>query len=88
MQQLNEQHQLQSRLYQGRKQKPLGIALLEALVALIILAFGVLGLLWMHEQALTQQRQQLMRSVATGIATDFAERMRLNTSQRAMYSKT
>jgi type IV pilus assembly protein PilV len=88
MQQLNEQHQLQSRLYQGRKQKPLGIALLEALVALIILAFGVLGLLWMHQQALTQQRQQLMRSVATGIATDLAERMRLNTSQRAMYNKT
>jgi type IV pilus assembly protein PilV len=65
----------------------LGIALIEALVALIILAFGVLGLLWMHQQALTQQRQQLMRSIATGIADDLAERIRLNAPQRAMYAK-
>ena len=65
-----------------------GIALLEALVALVILAFGILGLLWMHQQALAQQRQQLMRSVATGIADDLAERMRLNAPQRHLYAKT
>jgi type IV pilus assembly protein PilV len=67
--------------------RPLGIALLEALIALVILAFGVLGLLWMHQQALVQQRQQLMRAVATGIAEDLAERMHLNAPQRAMYAK-
>lgn len=67
---------------------PRGIALLEALVALVILAFGVLGMLWMHQQSLAQQRQQLMRSVAIGIADDLAERMRLNAPQRAMYVKT
>ena len=66
---------------------PLGIALLEALVALVVLAFGVLGLLWMHQQALVQQRQQLMRSVAIGIADDLAERMRLNSAERAIYAK-
>jgi Tfp pilus assembly protein PilV len=38
---------------------PFGMAMLEALVALVVLAFGVLGLLWMHQQALLQQRQQL-----------------------------
>ncbi len=64
-----------------------GIALLEATVALVILAFGVLGLLWMHQQGLAQQRQQLMRSVAMGIADDLAERMRMNAPQRAMYAK-
>jgi len=69
-------------------QRPqLGIALLEALVALLILAFGVLGLLWMHQQALVQQRQQLMRSVAISIADDLAERMHLNSPQRALYAK-
>ena len=81
---------IQKRRTQSRKQTtklPLGIALLEALVALLILAFGLLSLLWMHQQALTQQRQQLMRSVATGIADDLAERMRLNAPQRAMYAK-
>ena len=64
-----------------------GFVLLEALMALLVLAFGVLGLLWMHQQALVLQRQQLMRSVATGIADDLAERMRLNSPQRAMYAK-
>lgn len=61
--------------------------MLEALVALVVLAFGVLGLLWMHQQGLAQQRQQLMRSVAMGIADDLAERMRLNAPQIAMYAK-
>jgi type IV pilus assembly protein PilV len=89
MQQLNGQLKPQFMLNQRQApQQQIGIALLEALVALIILAFGVLGLLWMHQQALTQQRQQLMRSVATGIADDLAERMRLNAPQRAMYAKT
>ena len=68
-------------------QPPFGMALLEALVALVVLAFGVLGLLWMHQQALLQQRQQLMRATAIGIADDLAERMRVNASQRALYTK-
>ena len=88
MQQLNQPIKPQfMRHARQATQQQLGIALLEALVALVILAFGVLGLLWMHQQALTQQRQQLMRSVATGIADDLAERMRLNAPQRAMYAK-
>ena len=65
----------------------LGFALLEALFALFILTVGVLGLLWMHQYALTQQRQQLMRSVAMGIADDLAERMHLNAPQRSAYAK-
>ncbi len=88
MQQLNLP--LQQRRLQLKSQTtklPFGIALLEALVALVVLAFGVLGLLWMHQQALVQQRQQLMRSVAIGIADDLAERMRLNAPQSAMYAK-
>ena len=88
MQQLNLP--LQQRRLQLKRQTtklPFGIALLEALIALVVLAFGVLGLLWMHQQALVQQRQQLMRSVAIGIADDLAERMRLNAPQSAMYAK-
>lgn len=64
-----------------------GIALMEALVALLVLALGVLGVLWLHQQALMQQRQQLMRSVAAGLADDLAERMRLNASQASLYAK-
>ena len=64
-----------------------GMALIEALLALLMLTLGVLGLLWLHQQALLQQRQQLMRSVATGIGEDMAERMRMNAAQRALYAK-
>ncbi|WP_310615189.1 type IV pilus modification protein PilV [Limnohabitans sp.] len=89
MQQLNNSLKLQCVPHQRQAtQRQLGIAMLEALVALVILAFGVLGLLWMHQQALTQQRQQLMRSVAIGIADDIVERIFLNAAQRAMYAKT
>ena len=69
------------------KKLPLGMALMEALVALLVLTVGVLGLLWLHQQALLQQRQQLMRSVAAGISDDLAERMRMNAPQRALYAK-
>jgi type IV pilus assembly protein PilV len=65
-----------------------GVALMEALVALLVLALGVLGMLWLHQQALAQQRLQLMRSVAMGIADDLAERMQLNASHLGMYAKT
>ena len=65
-----------------------GIALLEALIALLILACGVLALLWMHQQALMQQRQQLMRTIAIGLAEDLAERMTLNAPMRTLYAKT
>ncbi len=64
-----------------------GMTLLEALVALLILAFGLLGLLWIHQQALLQHRQQLMRAVAVGIATDLAERMHMNAGQVTQYAK-
>ena len=65
-----------------------GFALMEAMAALLVLVLGILGLLWMHQQALVLQRQQLMRSVAMGIADDLAERMQLNAPQHAMYAKT
>lgn len=65
-----------------------GMAMVEALVALVLLTAGVLGLLWMHEQALVQQRQQLLRSVAIGLADDLVERMFINPSQHALYAKT
>lgn len=73
---------------QDRKHHALGVALLDALFAWVVLSLGVLGLLWMHQQALSQQRQQLMRAVASDLAEDLAERMRLNAPQRALYAKS
>jgi type IV pilus assembly protein PilV len=66
----------------------LGFALLEALMALLLLASGVLTLLWTHQHAMALQRQQIMLSVAIGVADDLAERMQLNTPRSADYAKT
>ena len=64
-----------------------GFVLFEALMALLILTVGVLGLLWMHQHALVLQRQQLMRSVAMGIAQDLSERMHMNPQSPTLYAK-
>lgn len=52
-----------------------GVALLETLVALVLLTVGVLGLSWMHQQTLTQQRQQVARDNAMRVADNMAQRM-------------
>ena len=67
---------------------PRGVALTEALVALLVLSAGMLGTLWLHQQALAAQRQLLLRNLAMGVAEDLAERMKLNAPQAALYAKT
>lgn len=57
-------------------------------MALLLLASGVLTLLWTHQQALALQRQQIMLAVAMGLADDLAERMQLNAPRSANYAKT
>jgi type IV pilus assembly protein PilV len=64
-----------------------GVALLEALVALLLLACGVLASLWLQHLGLQAQRQQVNRSIAMGLADDLAERMRLNAGQVQRYSR-
>jgi type IV pilus modification protein PilV len=65
-----------------------GVALLEALMALLLLASGVLAALWLQQIGLQTQRQQVNRSIAMGLADDLAERMRLNASQAALYTRS
>lgn len=65
-----------------------GVSLLEALVALLLLASGVLASLWLQQLGLNTQRQQVNRSVAMGLADDLAERMRLNAGQVQRYSRS
>ena len=64
-----------------------GVALTEALVALLVLSAGLLGTLWLHQQALATHRQWVMRQLAMGVAEDLAERMKLNASQAHLYAK-
>lgn len=65
-----------------------GVALTEALTALLVLSAGMLGALWLHQQALVAQRQLLLRQLAMGAAENLTERMKLNAPQAALYAKT
>lgn len=51
-----------------------GIAMIEALVALLVLAFGVLGLARLQINALTESRHSNARAIAVQLAADLSER--------------
>lgn len=59
-----------------------GVALVEALVALLILALGVLGLARLQVNALTESRNTNARAVAVQLAADLSERMQSNAAIR------
>lgn len=52
-----------------------GVALLDSLMAMVLLTAGVLALLWTHQQTLTVQRQLVLRDNAIRLADNMAQRM-------------
>lgn len=52
-----------------------GVALLESLMAMVLLTAGVLGLVWTHQQALVLQRQHVLHDNAMRLADNMAQRM-------------
>jgi type IV pilus assembly protein PilV len=63
-----------------------GLAMLEALAALLILTAGAVGVLWWQQQATLRQQQQTYQFIAMALASDLADRMRINASQSALYA--
>lgn len=55
-----------------------GVSLIESLVALLILALGVLGLAGLQAGALAQTRHANARAAAVQMASDLLERMQMN----------
>lgn len=55
-----------------------GIAMIEALIALLVLALGVLGLARLQVSALTESRNTNARAMAVQLAADLSERMQSN----------
>lgn len=55
-----------------------GFTLLEVLVSVVVLAFGLLGLAGLQGTGLKNNRSALYRSQATMLAYDLADRMRSN----------
>jgi type IV pilus assembly protein PilV len=58
--------------------KQRGISMIEILVTLTIVAFGLLGLLGLQARALSFQKDSFDRKAAAELATQLAERMRGN----------
>lgn len=62
-----------------------GVSLLEVLIALLVLAVGVLGFAGLQMTSLNQSTAANHRVTAVLIAQDAVERMELNPSMRATY---
>lgn len=63
-----------------------GLALIESLVALVVLALGVLGLLGFQLQTLRDTKDSVGRSRAIVSISDIADRMRINPNATANYT--
>jgi type IV pilus assembly protein PilV len=64
------------RTAQAREQR--GFTLIEAMVALIVLSVGLLGIAAMYVETLRANRTSLFRTQAVNFASDVADRMRAN----------
>jgi type IV pilus assembly protein PilV len=66
--------------------KDRGFTLIEALVALVVLSIGMLGIAALCIEALRASRAALVRTEAVTLATDMADRIRANRSAGAAYA--
>jgi type IV pilus assembly protein PilV len=63
-----------------------GFTLIEVLVAMMILAVGLLGLAALQASSLRNNQSAYYRSQATQLAYDIADRMRVNVASAATYT--
>ena len=62
-----------------------GLSLIEVLVAIVILSFGLLGMAGLQAASLRASQGSLYRAQAAQYANDIAERMRANLGQARAY---
>jgi type IV pilus assembly protein PilV len=67
---------VRSRIQKNRRES--GFALIEALVAVLVLSFGLLGMVGLQASALQNNREARYQSVAVSLAQELAEMMRGN----------
>ncbi len=63
-----------------------GFTLVEALVALLVLSIGLLGIAALYVETLRASRTSLYRTEAVTLATDLADRMRANRNPVSAYA--
>lgn len=69
---------MKSVMPRSNQSKQHGIAMIEALIALLVLALGVLGLARLQVSVLTESRNTNARAMAVQLAADLSERMQSN----------
>lgn len=62
--------------------------MVEALVALVVLAIGMLGIAALYVESLRAGRSALLRSEAVILASDMVDRIRANPTAQLAYAKT
>lgn len=65
-----------------------GIGLVEVLVALLLLAIGVIGFAGLQVRAVSATNEAFQRGQAMVLARDMGERIRVNLAARDFYNKT
>lgn len=78
----HKQHQRLIHLPHGRRQR--GISLIESLVALIVAALGILGIIGMQMRTLADSQNSVRRAQAVRLIDDLSERMRANPNALAV----
>lgn len=69
----------------GPARRNRGMTLVEALVALVVLSVGMLGIAGLMLTGISSNRSALYRTQAVNLASDMAERIRANASARVAY---
>lgn len=62
-----------------------GFSIVEALVALVVLSIGMLGIAALYVESLRAGRSAIYRTQAVNLATDMADRIRSNRTARNAY---
>ncbi|MFK7886840.1 MAG: type IV pilus modification protein PilV [Gammaproteobacteria bacterium] len=68
------------------KRRSRGFSLIETLVAMVVLATGMLGIAALYVESLRAGRSAHSRTLAINLAADMADRIRANRSGRQFYS--
>lgn len=69
-----------------RRQGQAGFSMIEVLIALVVLAFGLLGLALMQTLNLRYTQSAQQRTLAVNLASELLDTMRTNRSQIAAYA--
>ena len=62
-----------------------GFTLIETMVALLVISVGMIGVAVLHGQALSASGTAIRRSQAVGLASDIADRIRVNRGAEVAY---